>query len=68
MPLEIRQLLLDTEIARGRQAAEADDEDEEPEDDDCCGDGDGKREQLKQDILAECRVWLLEQLQQLKER
>jgi hypothetical protein len=65
MPLEIRQLLLDAEIAQGRNDDGLDDE--RDEDDDCCEAG-GERERLKQDILAECKLWMLEQLQLMRER
>ena len=67
MTLEVRQLVLKSTVV--------DDDDDE---DDAgagkagrCGGAEGDcedREQLKEEILAECRVWLLEQLAQLKER
>lgn len=65
MPLEIRQLLLDAEIAQGRSDDGLDQDSDE--NDDCCEAG-GERERLKQDILAECKLWMLEQLQQMRER
>lgn len=65
MPLEIRQLLLDAEIAQGRTDDGFDDD--RDEDEDCCEAG-GERERLKQDILAECKLWMQEQLQQMRER
>lgn len=74
MTLEIRQLVLKSTVS--------DDEDEDDEDDDAggtrkktaggCGGAEGDdcedREQLKEEILAECRAWMLIHMQQLRER
>lgn len=73
MTLEVRQLLLKSTVG--------DDEDDDDEGTarpgsksaaGGCGGAEGgdceDREQLKEEILAECRVWLLAQLQQLRER
>ncbi|WP_428508458.1 DUF5908 family protein [Roseateles sp.] len=74
MTLEVRQLLLKSTVSDD----EADDE-ASPSSSaaksaagGCGGGGAGEdcedREQLKEEILAECRVWLLAQLQALRER
>jgi len=75
MTLEVRQLLLKSTVSD----PDADDEDEQgagaaktkPSAGGCgasAGDDCEDREQLKEEILAECRVWLLAQLQALRER
>lgn len=75
MTLEVRQLVL--------KASVAEDDDEDDDEDSGspsrkkkaaagCGGAEGDdcedREQLKEEILAECRTWLLLHLQQLRER
>jgi hypothetical protein len=75
MTLEVRQLVL---------KATVDEDDDEDDDDDGggskrkkksaggCGGAEGDdcedREQLKEEILAECRTWMRVHLQQLRER
>jgi Family of unknown function (DUF5908) len=72
MTLEVRQLVLKSTVSADDD--EIDDEGSgKPKktagdgssagDDGCCG-----QEQLKEEILAECRAWLLGHLQQLRER
>lgn len=76
MTLEVRQLVLKASVA---EEDEDDDEDEEytrgrarkaRKKSGCGAEGDDceDREQLKDEILAECRTWLLVHLQQLRER
>jgi hypothetical protein len=72
MTLEVRQLVLKSSVG--------DDEDEDDDDEGGagkkaaggCGGAEGDdcedREQLKEEILAECRAWMLVHLQQLRER
>lgn len=75
MTLEVRQLVLKSTVS--------DDEDEDDDDEGVgtkkgkkaaggCGGAEGDdcedREQLKEEILAECRTWMLVHLQQLRER
>ena len=73
MSLEVRQLVL---RARVRDDADEDEDDDGTpasrkeqagcgggEDDDC-----EDKESLKEEILADCRAWLLEQLRSLRER
>ena len=74
MTLEVRQLVL--------KATVGDEEDEDDDDEGGgtkgkkaaggCGGAEGDdcedREQLKEEILAECRTWMLVHLQQLRER
>jgi len=74
MTLEVRQLVLKSTVG--------DDEDEDDDDEGAgtkgkkaaggCGGAEGDdcedREQLKEEILAECRTWMLIHLQQLRER
>lgn len=75
MTLEVRQLVLKSTVS--------DDEDEDDDDegvgtkkgkkaaggcDGAEGDDCEDREQLKEEILAECRTWMLVHLQQLRER
>jgi hypothetical protein len=78
MTLEVRQLVLKSTVS------DDEDEDDEDEDEDTagkrkkkkkaggCGGAEGDdcedREQLKEEILAECRTWMLVHLQQLRER
>lgn len=67
MPIEVRQLLL-----KARVEAPQDSGDEAVPKSDACGGPDtqgcDEREQLKQEILAECRRWLSGHLQELRER
>ncbi|MBY0236677.1 MAG: hypothetical protein K2W93_16985 [Burkholderiaceae bacterium] len=67
MPIEVRQLLL-----KARVEAPQDSGDEAaPKSGSCAGQdsqGCDEREQLKQEILAECRRWLSSHLQELRER
>ena len=80
MTLEVRQLVLKATVAEDDEDDDDDDDNEEggsrrkkkkkkaggcggAEDDDC-----EDREQLKEEILAECRIWLLVQLEQLRDR
>lgn len=66
MTLEVRQLVLRSSISDG------DGEDMEPEGGAGAPESAGadceEREQLKDEILAECRRWLVEHLQQQRER
>lgn len=72
MTLEVRQLVL---RARVRDDLDEDDDDSEADSKKAasCGGGGEQdpcedQESLKEEILAECRAWLLEQLRALKER
>jgi len=70
MTLEVRQLVLKSSIGdepversnNGPARAQA-----QSAGGDCCGD-DEERQQLKSEILGECRRLLMEQLRQLRER
>lgn len=67
MPIEVRQLLLKARVEAPQDAGD----EAVPKSDACSGldsQGCDEREQLKQEILAECRRWLAGHLQELRER
>ncbi|MDT8998201.1 DUF5908 family protein [Paucibacter sp. APW11] len=72
MTLEVRQLHLKSTVLDQKDSGKAGAQASETNKPAAAGDGSGDdfeaREQLKEEILAECRVWLLAQLQQLRER
>lgn len=74
MTLEVRQLLLKSTVSDDESDEEASPSSAAAKSaaGGCGGGGAGEdcedREQLKEEILAECRVWLLAQLQALRER
>jgi len=74
MTLEVRQLLLKSTVSDDESDDEASPSSAAAKSaaGGCGGGGAGEdcedREQLKEEILAECRVWLLAQLQALRER
>lgn len=74
MTLEVRQLLLKSTVSDDESDDEASASGTAAKSaaGGCGGGGAGEdcedREQLKEEILAECRVWLLAQLQALRER
>jgi hypothetical protein len=77
MTLEVRQLLLKSTVSDDESDDEASPSNRssaaaKSAAGGCGGGGAGEdcedREQLKEEILAECRVWLLAQLQALRER
>ena len=57
MTIELRQLVVKSTV-----------EDEDKRSFNVAGGCPQEMEQIKEEIMAECRVWVLEQLQQLRER
>jgi len=70
MTLEVRQLVLKSTVSAGDDDREGSGQLHQTSG--RCGDtycaAGGSQEQLKEEILAECRAWVLAQLQQLRER
>jgi hypothetical protein len=73
MTIEVRQLVLRARVRDDPDEDDGDDEADDSKKQTSCGGGGEQdpcedKEVLKEEILADCRIWLLEQLRALKER